>query len=150
MGFTEDTVRVTRDDIVLSMPDYFDENSVAWMPLTPYPAILVMYDFRDPFMTSLLQIDVSKQGCEAMASNIVVNDWLLLSIGSTGRIRPATLVHELVHIRSYLFDYMGIYPDCENDEPEAYLMGHMFRGCTEMVNLMDKRCRIKEGLSRIR
>lgn len=143
-------LRIKRDDIVLSMPDYFDSNNYGWMPLHPYPAILVLYDLRDPQMLDLLQISEENKDCEALCSDRVINDYLVIAIGSYGKIRLGTLVHELVHARSFLYDYMGVYVDTRNDEAEAYMMGHMFNNCAEMIKLMDKRCRMPDYLERKR
>jgi len=43
---------------------------------------------------------------------------------------PSTMAHEAVHVVNYIFDYVGLHLDSNNDEAQAYTTGHV-------VKLMD-------------
>ncbi len=49
-------------------------------------------------------------------------------------INKSTIVHECTHIKSLLFRNKGIKSDPSNDEPEAYLMGFLFREIEKIFN----------------
>jgi hypothetical protein len=43
---------------------------------------------------------------------------------------PGTLSHEAVHAANYMLDRAGVKISFENDEAQAYLVGHIVDQCT--------------------
>lgn len=50
------------------------------------------------------------------------------------KIGISTIVHEIIHVKNFIFDHIGHNTSLENDEPEAYLVGEL----TKVANLFYK------------
>ena len=46
----------------------------------------------------------------------------------------SSIVHEVVHIKNYVFLWCGAKLDIDNDECEAYLSGYLFEQIYEFIN----------------
>ena len=44
-----------------------------------------------------------------------------------------TIAHECYHAANYIYRLIGANADLENDEPFAYLLGHLVEECTTIV-----------------
>lgn len=47
------------------------------------------------------------------------------------KIQISTIVHEIVHVKNFIFDHIGHSTSLENDEPEAYLIGELTKVANE-------------------
>lgn len=52
--------------------------------------------------------------------------------------RKDIIAHECVHIKNIIFRNKGIKPDIANDEPEAYLVGFLFKEIEKLFNQINK------------
>ena len=54
------------------------------------------------------------------------------------KITPGIITHEAIHIKNILFGTVGIKPDVDNDEPEAYLTEWVVNKIYSVFNQLDK------------
>lgn len=46
---------------------------------------------------------------------------------------PSTIAHEAVHVVNYIYAHVGMEPDADNDEHQAYMVGHVVEYIWETV-----------------
>lgn len=104
-----------------------------WYTAAPYPYFIVCYDPDDDEMMGRMydcfplwaKRDPHPQGS---ATEYHAEDGVkLVLVGvKRGPHWRTTIVHELVHVKNFIADTLGFTHDANNDEPEAYLVGHLF------------------------
>lgn len=77
----------------------------------------------------------------AVTDAIVIKDLFNIHIGIKPEARPETIAHEAVHAANMVFEYVGIEPSLDNDEPLAYLVGWFV---TKLHNSLDKYNKIEK------
>jgi hypothetical protein len=53
--------------------------------------------------------------------------YLILDTASTLKIDHSTLAHECFHLSNMIFDFIGMIPSFEHDEPQAYLIQYLMK-----------------------
>lgn len=62
------------------------------------------------------------------------NQYIVVVFNKTKGIDPETIAHEAVHVSNYCFMYHGVTLDRDNDEPAAYLVGHIVGIITKEIS----------------
>jgi hypothetical protein len=98
------------------------------VPIYDYRVIIVVTDTWEEASKVCPSLDYGSKACvieqENGTSTIVIPSN-----------QPATVVHECVHLKDCIWNYIGQIPKADNDEVDAYLVEYLF---TEVSKVIDK------------
>lgn len=103
-----------------------------WFTASPYPYFIVCFDPQDEDMVAKLaecfpDWNREKEIQQGVAIEYHAADVKLVFVGvRRNQYWRTTIVHEIVHVKNYIGDTLGIEWDVNNDEPEAYFVGWLF------------------------
>jgi len=106
----------------------------AVLALAPYPMTLHLFTHAATYCRAVRAYKPSERiapkdiRCGGACSRF--NDHILVGVFNGD---AATLVHELTHALEHVTEYLELPRGFENNEPAAYLMAHMFRGCIDSL-----------------
>lgn len=86
---------------------------------------------EEEFYHTLLEFNSEYNFSMAVPNNI--GFWMLVAKHSKLS-RKDVIAHECVHIKNLIFRNKGIQADPKNDEPEAYLVGFLFKEIEKIFN----------------
>lgn len=117
-------------------PDTFgrlEALGLKYFTAAPYPYVIVCFDIQDDeTMDRLDQCLPAWKGEKPLTQGVAIEYYApdgvrLVLVGvRRGPHWRTTIAHELIHVKNYIADTLGFTHDPNNDEPEAYLVGHLF------------------------
>lgn len=111
----------------------FEALGIKWFPASPYPYLVACIDPQDDAQLEAMDQALADwrnkdkpcmQG-RATAYN-AADAYVAIVQVKRGQHWRTTVAHEVIHVKNFIADDMGITWDPNNDEPEAYLVGSLF------------------------
>lgn len=96
------------------------------VPIYDYRVIIIVVDTWEETKEACPSLDYEGRACvieqENGTSTIVIPPN-----------QPATVVHECVHLKNCIWNYIGQIPRADNDEVDAYLVEYLFTEVSKVV-----------------
>lgn len=111
----------------------FEALGIAWFPASPYPYLVACLDPQDEKQVGAMDQALADwrnddRPCQqGRATDYEAADAYVAIVQiRRGPNWRGTIAHEVVHVKNYIADTVGITWDPNNDEAEAYLVGSLF------------------------
>lgn len=92
------------------------------IPIFDYKLTIIITDTWEEAESKLPVQDVELENSKA----VTFSNKLLGSIVAVLSSSPASIVHEAVHIKNNVWEYIGYKPQADNDEVDAYLVTYIY------------------------